>query len=186
MEYNWKVLLNEDMLDDSKCGLVNVTLSPDREIFCDSMVDWKYVKEFNQVFHDNKPDSFVMDDTRTEILMYSVISNSINISTDSQSGSSADTTVALSSFKNNRYQLDYFIITMGSDHREFICMYEISNINKFWIVTCDSHPGVDTADFSYVNSDGSGPSLIYDRKNFHEIYNGFYDAFNEICRDNYH
>lgn len=207
MEYNWKVLFNDDMLDDRLCGLIDVTLSPNHKLFCDELVDWKYVKEFNQIYHNNT--DFHHDYERTRLLQKQAIPDGVfvvdgyNVQSVYVPGDTICMKVQVASYKNKHYQLDYFNIQMTSttqmtchdgslyessynSYRQFICMYEIENINKFWVVTCDGHPAVATSDFSYVNSDGSGPSLIYDPDNFQEIYDGFYDEFNEISRDNYH
>lgn len=108
----------------------------------------------------------------------------------------------ITSYKNDTYQSDYFDIRIHQStwdkewknneqlfydcHRQFICFYEIRDKDKFWVVTCDGHPAVETSSFSYDNSDGSGPDLIYPPDDFDKIYKGFYDEFNEFCRNNYH
>ena len=65
--------------------------------------------------------------------------------------------IRIKCFYNDKYRFEFF--TNYDDH-EFICLYEIFDINKYWIVRCEqSHPDFTSHNFGYCCSDGSGPEF---------------------------
>lgn len=70
-------------------------------------------------------------------------------------------TIHIGCFFNDKYRLEYYT----NENVEFICLYDIFDLNKYWIVKCQE---------SYLNFISSG--FIY--RNLNNLNHGFDNIFN--------
>jgi hypothetical protein len=228
MQYNWEKLLAFDSLEGG-CP-TNIKLELDRDSYCDENVERHHIVKFNNIARFQDLSSYNLDKDRMEELKAEVVKSIFDIDDgfvfsdpsifDTDDGfefsnpsdfklvmkrlpddGPIEYQIEISSYKNDKYQLDYLYIKSGQEcygdnwknedpffetNRTYICFYEIENKDNFWVVSCDSHPLIEATDFSYGNSDGSGPDMDYDPNNFDEIFNGMIENFNEFASNNYH
>ena len=172
MQYNWENLLNPDGSTFLKVPKVD-------EGFCDERVPSHFVEKYIPVLNSLEPKQFTFDHDRN----LKVFTEYSRVETESS--------LTCACYKSENYAFE--CITVGDEDRtvELICLYKINNINNinnidgYCVVGCDgAHPFIETPDFTYANSDGSGPDI--GGSTLEERLDNFKKYFVDFTNDEWH
>ena len=168
--------------------------------FDDEPINIEYINEFNEFVNNINPNNFIEDKRRTNYLLYQIYSklremnivsgtnapNTLMIQTTPQfSGLHPNDQIYLISFVNGNIRLEYGNLP---DY-QFIALYESigDKLPRCYILGVEqSHPFIYSNNFSYGNSDGSGPDIIYTTPTSVDIFNGLKSYFNTFANDEFH
>lgn len=103
-----------------------------------------------------------------------------------KNNSECDKVSKLCVYRYNSMKLIYTLVKTNDDCGVNECFVALDNDNYIIVGTANCHPFVITREFTYDNSDGSGPERVTKKYDVQNITKQFKKYYKEFCGNSYH